>query len=200
MKFRAATRFFIRKRVAYLGALLRGLFIAAAIISWAAPNVTAQGATASGSPRELVCFVVAEEGASSEGNSLYLSKMGVDPEALRSFAPSRFTSGLAGFKTVAEGKFSYEADTPVLADRSGKLVLYEVPVRLSAAAPPKARATVTVEFGLKDLRSGGGIVQPAVRAMQLAAAKAGIKSGIAWIVEMERVSTGMLRAKVGLAY
>jgi hypothetical protein len=125
--------------------------------------------------------------------------MGADPEALRSFAPSRFTAGSGAFTAAAQGQFSYEAGTPVLRDRAGKLALYEVPLRLSAPPPPKAQITVTVQFRLRDLASGRGIAQPAIRAMQLAAAKAGMRSGIAWIVEMARVAPGTLRAKVGLA-
>jgi hypothetical protein len=158
-----------------------------------------RGAVAQTGPRELICFVVSEEGTSAEGNSLYLRKMGVDPEALRSFAPSRFTVGPGDFSAVVQGRVSYEAGTPVLADRVGKLALYEVPLRLAAAPPPRAQATVIVQFNIRDLASGRGIVQPALRAMQLAAAKARMRSGFAWIVEMARVAPGTLRAKVGLA-
>jgi hypothetical protein len=156
-------------------------------------------ATLGAETREITCFVVVEEGASAEANSLYLRKMGVDPEVLKTFAPSRFTAGPGAFKAIAQGQFSYEAGTPVLRDRAGKLALYEVPLKISAAPPPKAQATVSVRFGFKELASAKGSVQPALRAMQLAAAKAGMKSGIAWIVEMSLVDPGMLSATVGLS-
>jgi hypothetical protein len=81
----------------------------------------------------------------------------------------------------------------------GTFALYEVPLKISAALPPKAQATVSVQFSFKELASAKGSMQPALRAMQLAAAKAGMKSGIAWIVEMSLVAPGMLSAKVGLS-
>jgi hypothetical protein len=149
--------------------------------------------------RQLTCYIVMAEGASSEANSLYLRKMGTDPEAVKNFAPTRFTLRLGAFSAVTEGNLSYEAGTPVLVDRSGKLVLYSLPLRISTEALPKARTTVTVQFRLKDLEEGRGLIQPSILAMRLAAAKAGMKSGIAWIVEMSRVGPGILRAKVALA-
>jgi hypothetical protein len=100
---------------------------------------------------------------------------------------------------VVEGRFAYEAGTPVLRDRNGRTALYEVPLRLSADAPPKAQQLVTLQFRLADLASSGGLVQPALKAMQLAAAKLGWHSGLAWIVKMERIGPGALRAVVGLA-
>lgn len=170
------------------------LILAALAFAWAASAVEAQGAV-----RDIVCLVVVQEGSSAEGNSLYLKKMGVDPEALRSFALSKFSFSGKTFKAVAQGQFSYEAGTPELKDRVGALSLYEVRVRLSAPLPPKAQATVSVQFSLKELAPAGGIVQPAVRAMELAAIKAGMKAGTAWIVEMARIAPGVLRATVALA-
>jgi hypothetical protein len=149
--------------------------------------------------RNITCYVVMEEGASADANSLFLNKMGLDPELLRAFCPSTFTRGPTGFSARAQGNFSYQADTPLLVDRSGKLVMYEVPVALKSDSPPRAVATVTVTVDFADLRTGKGLVQPSVKAMDYAAEKAGMKFGLAWIVSMKRVGTGKLEAVVGLS-
>jgi len=140
-----------------------------------------------------------EEGASADGNSLFMKKMGFDPELLRSYCPSTFSRGPTGFTTRAQGTFSYQADSPVLVDRSGNLALYEVAVKLRSDSLPKARETVTVTVDFADLRKGRSLVQPSIKAMDYAADKAGLKSGWVWIVSMKRVAPGRLEAVVGLS-
>lgn len=157
---------------------------------------SAQAGTVS---RTLVCYYVVEEGASSDGNSLFNKKMAFEPEVLRSYCPSTFSRGPTGFATRAEGTFAYQAETPVAVDRNGKSVLYEVEVRLRTDTPPMAAKTLTVTIDFADLRTGKGLVQPAVKAMEYAAAKAGMKSGWAWIISMKRIGPGRLEAVVGLA-
>jgi hypothetical protein len=149
--------------------------------------------------RNITCYVVIEEGASADANSLFLNKMGVDPELLRAFCPSSFTRGPTGFSARAQGNFAYQAETPVLVDRSGKVVMYEVAVALKADAPPRASATMTVLVDFADLRTGKGLIQPSIKAMDYAAEKAGMKFGWAWIVSMKRVGVGKLEAVVGLS-
>jgi len=155
-----------------------------------APNVA---------PRDITCYVVMEEGNSSEGNSLYLRKMGVDPEAIKTFAPVRFSRAGGKFTTSVQGVFAYQAETPVQVDRSGRLGLYEVPLRLKADPPPAAAKTVTVTVLLWELAKSGGIVQPSVQAMDKAAASLKWTEGTAWIIEMSRAGKGKLKAVVGLA-
>jgi hypothetical protein len=145
----------------------------------------------------ITCYVVMEEGSSSEGNSLYLKKMGIEPSLIKLFAPTSFTALDKGVKTQAKGDFAYEAGSPELVTRSKRLALYEVPVRYRASSPPKAKKSVAVDFKLEDLSRTGGIMQPAEKAIALAAAKASMKSGTAWVVEMS-YAKGSFRAKVEL--
>jgi hypothetical protein len=145
----------------------------------------------------MTCFVVMEEGSSSEGNSLFLKKMGVEPSLIKLFAPTSFITLEKGIKTQAKGDFAYEAGSPELVTRSKRLALYEVPVRYRASSPPKAAKSVVVEFKLEDLARSGGLVQPAEKAIALAAAKAAMKSGTAWVVEMS-YAKGSFKAKVEL--
>jgi hypothetical protein len=149
--------------------------------------------------RSARCFVAIEEGASSEGNSLYLQKMGVEPALLRLFAPTRFSVGAKGIETTAEGEFSYTTVGTELVARSKGFAVYAVSVNYRAAAVPEAKVTVVVDFKLSELVKGRGLVQPAEKAIALAAAKAHMSSGIAWIVEMEMPSSQSFRAKVRLA-
>ncbi|MGA2546423.1 MAG: hypothetical protein ABSF43_07750 [Rectinemataceae bacterium] len=149
--------------------------------------------------RDASCYVIVEEGASAEGNALFLEKMGVDAEALSLVAPTRFSFGSKNSLTRTGGSLSYEADSPVLVERSGRLALYSVAFRFSPEPLPKALKTVIVNFTLADLARTKDAVQPAAKAIELAAAKARMKSGLAWIVEMKMPAHGAFRAKVGLA-
>ena len=114
-------------------------------------------------------------------------------------APTRFSFSAKDFSLQATGDFSYEADTPVLLGRSDSLALYSVALKFRAGPFPKAWKTIDVAFGFSDIVKGGEAVQPAAEAMKLAAAKAGLKSGLAWIVDMKMPSKGQFSAKVGLA-
>jgi hypothetical protein len=153
---------------------------------------------AQAAPRDITCYVVMQEGNSSEGNSLFLKKMGVEPEVLKSFAPSRFSRVGGKFSISVEGSFGYEAGTPVLIERSGKLALYELPLRLRADPPPAPAKTVTVTVLLSELAKSGALVQPAQKAMDKAAASLGWTKGIAWIIELRPAGSGKLKAIVGL--
>lgn len=172
--------------------------LALALIAFGlAPSLGAEAPLAPS--RNARCFVVIEEGASSEGNSLYLQKMGVDPAILRLFAPTRFLMGAKGIETKVEGEFSYEAMGTELVARSNRLAVYAVSVNYRAAAMPEAKATVVVDFKLSDLAKGRSLVQPAEKAIAIAAAKSHLSSGVAWIVEMEMPTPQSFRAKVRLA-
>jgi hypothetical protein len=157
--------------------------------------LVALGASAQASAqaaRSMKCYVVIKEGASSEGNSLFIQKMGVEPELIKSFAPSRFTKSAEGFAFSTQGSFAYQAESPVFIERSGKLALYEVPVRIKAEVPTRGVKKLNVTLRLAD-------VQPDFAAMRAAAAKSGWTTGTAWIVEMKRTGKGLLSAVVGLA-
>jgi hypothetical protein len=163
----------------------------------------ALGAEPSQPVRDTSCYVVMEEGASSEGNSLYLKKMGVDPEVVKTFAPVHFSraGGAAGgrFSATVQGSFAYQAESPTQVGRSGNLVLYEVPVRLKADPPPKAWKTVSVSIQLSELSGSSGLVQPSILAMDKASASQKMSSGTAWILDMSYSGKGKLKATVGLA-
>ncbi len=156
----------------------------------------AQGAVLS---RDVECFAVASLGASSEGQRLYLQGMGFGPEALRGFAPSRFSRGSGKFFSHTEGAFGYEANTPVEVARSGSLVLYKVAATVRSAPPPRAAKTITVDISLRGLAGTGDAVQPGIKAIELAAAKAGWRSGLAWVLGMQWRAPDVLRARVALA-
>ena len=168
------------------------LSFALVALSLVAPSLFSQA-------RDATCYVVVKEGASSEGNSLYLQKMGLDPELLSRVAPTRFTFSGKDFNMETSGNFSYEAQTPVLVARSGSVALYSVAIKFTAGTFPAALKTVAVSFGLSDIVKEGEAVQPAAWAMQLAATKAGMKTGSAWIVEMTMPARGEFRARVSLA-
>jgi hypothetical protein len=149
--------------------------------------------------KEAVCYVIIEEGTSTEGNSLFLSKMGIDTELLSRVAPTRFSFDSAKFLSRAAGSFAYQAGSPLLIERSGRLALYSVAIKYSAGRFPRAAKTVAVTFSLSDLEPGGDAIQPAAKAIELAAKAAGMRSGTAWIVDMEMPSDGHFSAKVALA-
>lgn len=149
--------------------------------------------------RDVECFAVARVGASSEAQSLYLLEMGFGPEALRGFAPSRFVHGPAGFSCHTEGVFGYESGTPVEVARSGGLGLYRVVATVRSAPPPRAAKTLTVDIRLPELARTGDLVQPGIRAIELASTKAGWESGLAWVIAMKWRRPDLMRATVGLA-
>jgi hypothetical protein len=176
------------KSSAYLPILLSAAGLAAAV-----------PAMAQVVERSLDCYVVVKEGSSSEGNSLFLQKMGIDPEALKSFAPTRFSRVGSRFSASVQGTFAYEAESPVLVERGGGLALYEVAVRLRSDPLPSPTKKVTVTLLVGDLARSGELVQPALRAMDLAAASVKWTSGSAWIIDMRTEGAGKLKAVVGLA-
>jgi hypothetical protein len=159
-------------------------------------QLAAQGASTQ--VRSTYCYVAMQAGASSEGNSLYLKKMGVEPGLLKLFSPTRFTVGEKGISTETQGDFAYQADTPELVAQSKTLAVYGVQVKYKAATTPKAQKTVQVDFSLGDLAGAKGLVQPAEKAIALAAAKAKMRSGTAWVVEMSYAKS-LFRAKVELS-
>lgn len=151
-------------------------------------------------PRTVNCFALVAEGASSEGTELYLKNMGIEPEAVRAFVPAHFR--LEGGKlSLVEGEsdFGYEAGTPRLVARSGKLALYEDEVSVRGPQPPKVSRVLTVDIPFKVLFAGGDIKQPGLRAMEAAAKKLGWKSGRAWIRSMRLKGADTLRVEVCLS-
>jgi len=74
-----------------------------------------------------------------------------------------------------------------------------VAIRYAAEPLPKAYKTITVDVKMADLAGTGDLVQPAAKAIELAAAKAGMKSGIAWIVSMKMPTKAAISVKVALA-
>jgi len=171
----------------------------AALLSLFLPFL-AFGAPASGAAAtERLCYVLVREGDSAEGNALYLRKMLLDPAALSRAVPTRFRLK-PSFTLEAEGRLqSVEAGEPVLVARRGRLALYSLSLGLDDKELPKAQKTLVVEFSLADLARTGDQVQPADRALALAAAKSGLKSGSAWIIDMTMSSKSLFRAKVGVS-
>lgn len=161
--------------------------------------VLASAQAASVETREVDCFAVAQDSASSEAQALYLQRMGFAPEALRGFALSSFERDSTGFSCHTEGVFGYESDTPAVVARSGGLVLYEVRAKVRSSPPPRAKKTVSVDLRFSELAATGESVQPGIKAIELAAAKAGWRSGHAWILSMKWRGSGVLRATVALA-
>gem|GEM_PF-1995549 len=149
--------------------------------------------------RDVVCYVVVEESQSSEGDELFLRKMGVDPEAVKTFAPVSFSRRGGKFEAVVRGAFGYQARNPRRLASSGKLALYEVPLKIKSDPPPRPWKTARVSIDIAELSPSGGIVQPSVAAMDKAAAALKVTSGMAWIIEMRYSGKGRLNALVGLA-
>lgn len=163
-------------------------FVLAATLAFAAPT-----------SRSLVCLVLTTEGGSAEGNALFQRYMALQPELLRSYAPTRFEVGKAGFSAKAEGSFGYSAEEIVPLERYGKTVLGSVKVELKGAPPPKAWKTAVVEFKAAELAARGDAVQPGARAIELAAAKLKLSKGLAWVESIGLASPGLIRATVAFA-
>jgi hypothetical protein len=148
--------------------------------------------------QKATCYVVAEEGDSAEANDLYL-RMLSSSQAVAFVAPTRFSFGSGSTFTSVDGSFSFEGGQPSLVDRKGKLALYSISVSFRVDAFPKAVSTPTIDLKIADLMGSSGIVQPGAKAIELAAAKAKLKSGVAWIISMKMPDKKTIRVKVGLA-
>jgi hypothetical protein len=140
-----------------------------------------------------------EEGASAEGDSLFLRKMVAGPELLRLYAPTRFIASKGGIELRSEGEFSYDVEGPQLVARSKRTLVYAFDLRMKVSPQPKAKSVVVVSFSLAELTKGRAILQPAERAIALAAAKSGMSSGLARIVSIEMPDSKSFRAKVALS-
>jgi hypothetical protein len=173
----------------------RGFLLFAALVLLALP-LSAFGGLKS---LKATYFVLQEEGSSAEGNKLFLDKMLVGGEVLSSLAPTRFDTSSKSFLTRGSASFSYEADTPVPVERSGSWVLYSVALKFKAGPYPLFYKTLTVDITIADLKAGKELLQPAAKAIELAAAKAGLGSGTAWIVGMSMPSPTVIQVKVALA-
>jgi len=160
------------------------------------PFAWAQAMPAGG---DATCYVLIEEGMSSEGNSLFLSKMAFDTELLSRVVPTRFQTGSKIKLSRAEGSFSYEAGSPGLVLRSGDFALYSVELRFKSSSFPKAKKKIKVSFSFADLIAGGDIVQPAEMAIGLASKAARMSTGKAWIQSMRANSAGAFTATVALS-
>ena len=153
-----------------------------------------------GQSRDVECFAVIRVGASSEAQSLYLRQMGFGPEALRGFAPPRFARGSAGFSCRTDGAFGYDSGTPVEVARRGDVILYRVAATVRSAPPPRAAKTLIVDIRLSELARTGDLIQPGIKAMDLASSRAGWDSGLAWVLSMKWRAPDVLRATVGLTH
>jgi hypothetical protein len=173
--------------------MLRRGFVALAIA------VLACGLWAQDGPRPIVCYFIVEEGASAEANALMQRYMGVEPEILHSYAPTRFELAKGAYSFKAEGEFGYEAEGVLEVARYGNVVLKSVKAALRAPAPPAAYKTQVVALKVADLAAKKGKVQPAEAAIEAAARKLKLKRGLAWIVNMEFKAPGTLQATVGFA-
>ncbi len=173
--------------------------LAAIIASSLASLAFGAPAAATSETKEKLCYVLVQEGASAEGTALYLRKMLLDPARLSRFAPTRFKLK-PRFSLETEGSLhGVEAGAPVLVERRGRLALYSLALGIEEKDLPKAQKTIVVEFSLANLARTGDQVQPADRALALAAAKSGLKRGSACVIDMTLSSKGLFRAKVGVS-
>jgi len=162
-------------------------------------SALALGVAAETTTRSILCLILTTEGASAQGNALYLKYMALQPELLRSYTPTRFTVTRTEFSTTAEGRISYSAQELEPVERYGKTVLNSVAVEFVSAPLPKVWKSAEVEIKVAELAAGGDAVQPGARAIELAARKLKLTKGRAWIESIELVSPGLIRAKVNFA-
>jgi hypothetical protein len=151
-----------------------------------------------GTDKNATCYIIIEEGASSDASELFIKKMGIEPDLLNRVAPTHFEMRSTDFLYKATGSLSYEAEQPHLVLRSGRYTLYSVSVKYRAGPYPKAK-TIKVSFPFADLIAGGDLVQPADKAIALAARSTRMKSGEAWIIDMSASDSGAFHATVALA-
>jgi len=173
---------------------LRLLSLLALALALAAP-LGAQAAPG----RKVTCLVLVVEGESAEGNALFQRYMGLQPELLRSYAPSRFELTAKGLSVKAEGLLSYEAGGLVEVERRGRAVLSSVEAVIRGAPPPKAWKRAAVELALADLAAAGGAVQPGAAAIEAAARKLKLKRGVAWVESIGLAAPGLIEATVAFA-
>jgi hypothetical protein len=148
---------------------------------------------------QVVCYIVIQPGSSDDANSIFLRKMALDAELLKRCSPTRFSYATGSFKASASAELSYSAGEPTLIRHSSGLSLYSVPVRFPAQVYPKALRVVQVAFTMADLAASKDLVQPSLKAIRLAAVKAGFKAGTAWILDMAMPAPGTFRVQVALA-
>jgi len=149
--------------------------------------------------RPVTCYFLAEEGDSAEGNALARRFMGLEPALLAGYAPVRFERVKGGYAFSAEGQFGFSAGESRELERYGRVVLSSAQVELRAPAPPRAWKTRKVSLRVVELAARRGAVQPAQAAIEAAARELGLERGRAWIISMELLGTGLLRATVGFA-
>ena len=118
---------------------------------------------------------------------------------LKRVAPTHFSYAAGSFTASSSAELSYSAGDPTLVRRSGGLLLYAVSVRFPAQSYPKALRVVQVAFTMADLAASKDLVQPSLKALHLAAQKAGLSSGTAWILDMAMPSPGTFRVRVALS-
>lgn len=168
-------------------------------VAWPFLLLAESGAAGDVKLSQVVCYIVIQPGSSDEAYSIFLRKMALDAELLKRCSSTRFSCATGSFKASAGAELSYSAGDPTLIRHSSGLSLYSVPVRFQAQVFPKAFRVVQVGFTMTDLAASKDLVQPSLKAMRLAAIKAGFTAGTAWILDMAMPSPGTFRVQVALA-
>jgi len=172
------------------------LSAALAFAGLAAESAFAEGVLAE--TRRVSCLLVSDAAPSGSAGALYLERMGNLPEALKAFAPGRFSFEGKVFRFSVEGEFGYSSEGLRRVGSVGMMGLYEAQATIRALPAPKPEKTLRVTFRLESLSVSGGVAQPGLRAIELAARKSGLRSGRAWLVSLARKGEGEIVALVGL--
>jgi hypothetical protein len=74
-----------------------------------------------------------------------------------------------------------------------------VPIRFRAEPYPQNFTTSVVDIKIADLANTRDVIQPGAKAIELAASRSGLKSGLAWVIGMEMPTRSIIRVRVALA-
>jgi len=175
----------------------RVVFALIAVVCLISAELAGQGA---GADTWFSSFAVVKPGKSKEATALYISRMGVVDAALRSFFPTKYTLKAGGFSAESSGAMSFQRTEAKRLGSFGGLELYAVDGQSRNPALPKADQVISVSFAVADLAAAEGAIQPGLKAIELAARKAGKPQGSAWIISIAREGKTKLLAKVGLDF
>lgn len=150
------------------------------------------------SEREFGCLVVSRANPETEAGKLVFQRMDLEP-ALGCCAPASFSLAQGHFDRDSPTVFQYQAGPARLLAWFGKVGLYRVDVRMRSRLPRKIARRIEVTIPVEDLLAFGDTIQPVQRALDVAARKLGKPTGFIWVMSLERLQDGRIKALVGFS-
>ena len=175
---------------------MTGKRIAVALMLMALVGVSAQEART-----VYIIEPMAEGGNLSDANELWASRMSLPAEAVRLYAPTKFTRKPFTLELAIDGTFSFSSSEKRVLERSDRntLIAYQVSIRGGASLPKPAKR-LTVRFSLADLMKAAEPFRssPGMFAVNKAILSSGYAKGSAWIESLNYEGNGSFKAVVAL--